>query len=113
MLDSYAAAARSAGLALSADRLCHNLYNVRAERWPVGEFIQTLRELPPSAEVTVSPNQQAGNPHFAMDATRLRTNLGFSRSYTLRSGLEDYIRRIRLFDSNQREGPGHAPLVGC
>lgn len=91
-------AAKAAWLALRAERLPNHLYNVGAERRLVGEFTQAMRELLPDARISVSPDESAGNPHPPMDATRLRSGLGFMPSYTLKSGLEDYIRRIRLFD---------------
>ncbi len=97
-------AAKAAWLALMADRLPHHLYNVGAERLPVGAFTQAMRELLPDAQIVVSATETAGNPHPPMDTTRLRTGLGYAPSHTLRSGLEDYIIRIRTFDR-------HAGLV--
>jgi nucleoside-diphosphate-sugar epimerase len=91
-------AAKAAWLALMADRLPHHLYNVGSERQPVGAFTQVMRELLPDAQIAVSATETAGNPHAPMDTARLRTCLGYAPSYTLRSGLEDYIERIRTFD---------------
>lgn len=97
---TYAADAAQAGwLALSAGHLPHHLYNVGAERRPVGDYTQALRELLPDAEISVSPTETPGNAHLPMDATRLREDLGFAPKYSLKTGVADYIRCIRAYDS--------------
>lgn len=97
---TYAAdAAQAAWLALHAPDLPHRLYNVGAERRPVGEFTQAMRELLPEAEISVSPDETPGNPHPPLDATRLQRDLGFAPRYSLKSGLEDYIQVIRACDN--------------
>lgn len=98
---TYAAdAAQAAWLALSAERLSHHLYNVGAERRPVGEFTQAMRELLPEAAITET-DENPGNPHAPLDASRLRNDLGFAPKFTLRTGLQDYIERIRAYDRYQ------------
>jgi len=95
---TYAAdAAQAAWLALTADHLPHDLYNVSAERRPVGDFTRALRQLLPQAVIRVSA-ADPGHPHPPMDNTRLKTDLGFAPGYTLKSGLEDYIERVRAYD---------------
>jgi UDP-glucose 4-epimerase len=91
-------AAQAAWLALTAERLPHHLYNVSAERRCVGDYTRAMRELLPDAEITTSGGEPPGHPHPPMDNTRLREDLGFAPKYTLRSGLEDYIERIRAYD---------------
>jgi UDP-glucose 4-epimerase len=91
-------AAQASWLALQAERLPNHLYNVGSEQRAVGEFTQAMRQSLPEADITVSDTETAGNPHRPMDTTLLRRDLGFTPAYTLRSGLEDYIRRIRIFD---------------
>jgi UDP-glucose 4-epimerase len=96
---TYAAdSAQAAWLALMAEHLPHHLYNVCSERRPVREFTRALRELLPEAEINTSDLELPGNPHPPMDNARLQTDLGFTPKYTLKSGLEDYIRRIRAYD---------------
>ncbi|MFT3964963.1 MAG: NAD(P)-dependent oxidoreductase [Sphingobium sp.] len=92
-------AAQAAWLALTAPELPHFLYNVGAERLAVGDFTAAMRELLPDADISVSESEQPGNPHISMDAGRLRTDLGFAPRYTLRTGLADYIERIRIADA--------------
>jgi nucleoside-diphosphate-sugar epimerase len=95
---TYAAdAAHAAWLALSVKHLPHHLYNVCGERRRVGDFTQAMRELLPQATISVS-NEAPGNPHPAMDGTRLKADLGFEPRYTLQMGLGDYIHRIRAYD---------------
>lgn len=96
---TYAAdAAQAAWLALTAEHLPHHLYNVCAERRPIGDYTQALRELLPAARITTSQAQSPGRAHRPMDGARLKQDLGFRPKYTLRSGLEDYIRRSRAYD---------------
>jgi nucleoside-diphosphate-sugar epimerase len=95
---TYAAdAAQAAWLALTAKHLSHQLYNVGAERRPVGDFTRAMRELLPDASITVS-EEEPGHPHSPMDSTRLKTDLGFAPRYSLKAGLEDYIERVRAYD---------------
>lgn len=89
-------AAQAVWLALTANRLPYHLYNVSSERRCVGDFTQAMRELLPEATITIS-EAEPGNPHAAMDNSRLKA-LGFAPRYTLKSGLEDYIERIRAYD---------------
>jgi nucleoside-diphosphate-sugar epimerase len=94
---TYAAdAAQAVWVALTKDHLPHHLYNVGSERRPIGEFTQALRELLPQAAITTS-NAEPGHPHASMDNTRLK-QIGFAPKYTLKSGLQDYIERIRVYD---------------
>jgi UDP-glucose 4-epimerase len=95
---TYAAdAAQAAWLALTAEQLSHHLYNVCSERRRVGDFTSTLREVLPQAVIRIS-DAEPGHPHAPMDNTRMKS-LGFGPKYTLRSGLQDYIERIRAYDS--------------
>jgi nucleoside-diphosphate-sugar epimerase len=101
---TYAAdAAQAAWLALTVDHLPHHLYNVSSERRRVGDFTQAMRELLPHAVIRVS-EAEPGNPHTPMDNARLK-QLGFSPAYSLKSGLQDYMERIRADDrySQRRE----------
>lgn len=102
---TYAAdAAQAAWLALEAPELPHRLYNVGAERKPVGEFTRVMRELLPKAEISVSPDESPGNPHPPLDAMRLQRDLGFAPRYSFKSGLADYIEAIRAHDAYASEG---------
>jgi UDP-glucose 4-epimerase len=88
-------AAQAVWLALTAERLPHHLYNVRSERRCIGDFTQAMRELLPEASITTT-DAQPGNAHAAMDTARLKS-LGYAPQYTLKSGLQDYIERIRAY----------------
>jgi nucleoside-diphosphate-sugar epimerase len=97
---TYAAdAAQAAWLALTVHHLPHHLYNVGSERRCVGDFTKVLRDLLPEAVITTS-QVDPGHAHPPMDASRLKADLGFAPKYSLRSGLEDYIERIRAYDRN-------------
>ncbi|MFT4026491.1 MAG: NAD(P)-dependent oxidoreductase [Novosphingobium sp.] len=100
---TYAAdAAKAAWLALTAAELPHRLYNVGAERAPIGEFTQALRKLLPQAEISVSASELPGNAHKPMDSSRLRRDLGYTPDYSLEDGIADYLDRIRIFDGYER-----------
>lgn len=91
-------AAQAAWRALNAEHLPRHLYNVSGELRCVGDYTRAMRDLLPDAEITTSENESPGNPHAPMDNSRLRQDLGFAPKYSLRSGLEDYIQRIRAYD---------------
>ena len=95
-------AAQAAWLALTAGHLPHHLYNVSTERCCVGDFTKVLRELVPEATIATARDEAPGNAHAPMDASRLKEDLGFAPKFTLRSGIEDYIRRIRIYDAFQQ-----------
>lgn len=101
-------AAHAAWLALTRPRLTHHLYNVAADRLPVGEFTTALRELLPGADIRVSDAEAPTNPHPPMDNRRLREDLGFAPRHTLRSGLQDYIERIWAYDRSADSQRAHA-----
>jgi nucleoside-diphosphate-sugar epimerase len=91
-------AAQAAWLALTAPKLAHRLYNVQAERGPVGAFTETLRQLLPGVEIRTSMTEMPGHAHAPMSNRRLVEDLGFAPSYSFERGLEDYIERVRLCD---------------
>lgn len=91
-------AAKAAWLALTAADLPHRLYNVGAQRAPIGDFTAALRDLLPGADITVCESEGPGNAHKPMDSTRLRDDLGFAPNFSLKDGLADYLERIRIFD---------------
>jgi nucleoside-diphosphate-sugar epimerase len=96
---TYAAdAAQAAWLALTAERVPHDLYNVSGDRLPVGQFTAALREVLPDAAITVDASETPGNPHAPMSNRRLVEELGFRPQYDFRRGLEDYVERISAYD---------------
>jgi nucleoside-diphosphate-sugar epimerase len=96
---TYAAdSAQAAWLALTDQRLPCRLYNVAAQRAPVGEFTQALRKLLPSAKITTSEAEMPGHAHPPMSNARLVNDLGFAPAYSLEDGVGDYIERVRAYD---------------
>lgn len=91
-------AAQAAWLALTAENLPHHLYNVGAERLPVGDYTRAMKMLLPEAQIAVMETEMPGNAHVPMCAARLRDDLGFTPRYSLMHGLADYIERIRIAD---------------
>lgn len=91
-------AARAAWLALTAPSLPHALYNVQAERGPVGAFTDALRKLLPEADIRTSSSEMPGNAHSPMSNRRLVEDLGFAPAFSFESGLADYIERVRIYD---------------
>lgn len=99
-------AALAAWLALTTPHLPHHLYNVSAERRPVGDLTKILKDLLPDADITTSDAELPGHAHPALDSSRLRDDLGFSPAYTLETGVADYISRIRSADAYLAAHPG-------
>jgi nucleoside-diphosphate-sugar epimerase len=80
-------------LALEVERPKHFVFNMRAEQRPVGDMTRHLRRLLPEAEIRVGT--QPGLMMQLMDNTRLVSELGFEPRYSLETGLEDYVNRVR------------------
>ena len=91
-------AAQAAWLALTAPSHAHHLYNVQAERGPVGFYTDALRKLLPAAEIRTSETEMPGNAHAPMNNALLVEDLGFSPAFSIEQGVEDYIQRIRAYD---------------
>jgi UDP-glucose 4-epimerase len=95
---TYAAdAAKAAWLALMAPELPNRLYNVGARQHSIGEYTETLRELMPEADITVSETEAPTGP-APLDTTRIQRDLGLVLDYSLRAGLADYIMRCREYE---------------
>ena len=80
---------------LDAPALPHDVYNVSAGRTiTLGEVINALLELRPSLQVIDSPvlGSSAREPQAIRDTTRIQTDLGFSPSHDLTSGLSAYLQ---------------------
>lgn len=92
-------AAQAAWLALTAPRPSHRLYNVQAERGPVGTFTRTLRQLLPDADIRTSATELPGHAHSPMSNSRLVEDLGFAPVWSFEQGLADYIERVRIHDA--------------
>lgn len=80
-------------LALNVQKPKHFVFNMRSEQRPVGDLTRHMRRLLPDANISVS--QGPPRQTVVMDNTRLVTELGFKPRYTLETGLEDYINRVR------------------
>jgi nucleoside-diphosphate-sugar epimerase len=91
-------AAQAAWLALTASNLSYRLYNVQAERRPVGDFTAALRRILPEADVQTSTTELPGHAHAPMSNARLVHDLGFLPAYSFDDGLADYIERVRIND---------------
>ena len=91
-------AAQAAWLALTARSHSHQLYNVQAERGPVGDFTRALRKLLPDADIRTSATEMPGHAHSPMSNARLVEDLGFAPAYSFERGLADYIAHVRAND---------------
>ena len=80
-------------LALNVESPPHRVYNVRSEQRPVGDYTEHLRRLLPDVQISVS-DKTIGIGQI-MDNTLLVKELGFKAQYTMETGLEDYVNRIR------------------
>lgn len=91
----YAAdAAEAWWLALTVKDPPHRAYNMRAEQRPVGDYTAELRRQLPEAQIEVE--EVPVHVGQLMDNALIREELGFKPAYTIETGLEDYIERIRL-----------------
>ncbi len=90
----YAAdAAEAWWLALTVEDPPHRAYNMRAEQRPIGDYTAQLRRLLPEARIEVS--EEPVYVGQLMDNTLIREELGFEPKYSIETGLEDYVERIR------------------
>lgn len=90
----YAADAAEAWYrALVVENPPHRVYNMRSEQRPIGDLTAHLRRLLPDATITVGTKK--GSNLQLMDNSRLVKELGFTAKYTVESGLEDYLNRVR------------------
>jgi UDP-glucose 4-epimerase len=89
-------AAQAAWLAMTVEKPSYDLYNVSAERLPVGRFTAALRRVLPYASITVRADEGAGHAHAPMNNRRLVEDLGFRPLFDLERGIEDYIERIGI-----------------
>jgi nucleoside-diphosphate-sugar epimerase len=76
------------------DDLSQRIYNVRGELATVREAAETVRQILPDAELTVSDDGELPWTQ-RLDTTRAQTDLGYEPRYTLESGFRDYIDVLR------------------
>ncbi len=79
--------------ALAVEDPPHRVFNVAAERRPVGDFTSKMRDLFPNAQITMSAEPAVAMPLTSTE--RLRTELGFAPQYTLETMLDEYVDRVR------------------
>ena len=77
---------------LDAPTLSYEAYNHTSVEWvPLDQVIEALRELRPGIEVVDVPPTEIPGSGNAIDATRLREDVGFVPEFDLASGLADYM----------------------
>lgn len=86
-------AAKAWNCALNTPTPEHRVFNMAAERRPVGDYTAHARALLPDASIEVSSELE--DSLRLVSARRLRDELGFEPSYTLEQGLEDYLREVK------------------
>ena len=87
-------AAKAWSCALNATSPEHRVFNLAAERRPMGDYTAHARKLLPSAKIEVSSELES-SLHL-VSAQRLRKELGFEPSFTLEQGLEDYLNEVAV-----------------
>ncbi|MUV57136.1 NAD(P)-dependent oxidoreductase [Halogeometricum sp. CBA1124] len=88
-----ATAFRLAAFAPEAD-LTQRVYNVRGELATVREAVETMRELLPDADLTVSDEGELPWTQ-RLDTSKARTDLGYRPDYGLEAGFRDYVNVLR------------------
>jgi UDP-glucose 4-epimerase len=92
------------GILLALDKAEHpfDAYNIGSGEAPtLREMVEIVKELVPGADLRVGPGpyRHAGGiavvPKGALDISRARSVLGYAPRFTLRKGLEDYVRAAR------------------
>lgn len=86
-------AAKAWNCALNTPTPEHRVFNMAAERRPMGDYTAHARALLPDASIEVS-GELEGSLRL-VSARRLRDELGFEPSYTLEEGLEDYLGEVK------------------
>jgi UDP-glucose 4-epimerase len=87
-----------------AQSLQHQIYNVADGTNPTMlEIAQTVRELIPSAQITLGPSKREKPGHTGVDVKRIREEFGFAFR-DLKSGISDYIAWLRSQMSGQISG---------
>lgn len=86
-------AAKAWNCALNAPTPEHRVFNMAAERRPMGDYTAHARKLLPDASIEVS--NEIEDSLRLVSAQRLRDELGFEPSYTLEEGLEDYLGEVK------------------
>jgi nucleoside-diphosphate-sugar epimerase len=88
-----AKAFRLAAFAPEAD-LTRRVYNVRGELATVREAVETMRELLPDADLTVSDEGELPWTQ-RLDTSKARADLGYRPDYDLEAGFRDYVNVLR------------------
>ena len=86
-------AAKVWSCALNAPTPEHRVFNMAAERRPMGDYTAHARKLLPDASIEVS--NELEDSLRLVSARRLREELGFEPSFTLEQGLEDYLSEVK------------------
>ena len=86
-------AAKAWSCALNAPTPEHRVFNMAAERRPIGDYTAHARALLPDASIEVSAEPE--NSLRLVSARRLKEKLGFEPSFTLEQGLEDYLDEVK------------------
>jgi len=71
-----------------------DVYNVRGELASIREAVDTVREILPDADLTVSDEGELPWTQ-ALDMTRAQEDLGYEPEYDLESGFREYINVLR------------------
>jgi nucleoside-diphosphate-sugar epimerase len=86
-------AAEAWWLALTAPRPEHSVFHLTAGRCAVGDITRAMRRLLPEAEISVADTPAMPGP--LMSNRRIVEELGFQPAYTVETGVEEYLRRLR------------------
>jgi nucleoside-diphosphate-sugar epimerase len=79
-------------LALTVDRPRHDVFNLSAGRYRVGEITEALREVLPQARISVSATPLEAGP--LLNGQRIAGELGFAPRYTLERGVAAYVDAV-------------------
>ncbi len=90
----YAADAAEAWYqAIVVEKPKYRVFNLRSERRQMGEMTAHLRTLLPDATITVGT--EIPRSLYLMNNQRLVNDLGFKASWTMETGMADYLNRVR------------------
>ena len=86
-------AAKAWSCALNSPSPQHRVFNMAAERRPVGDYTAHAKKLLPNAAIEV--NDEIEVSLHLVSGERLRHELNFQPAFTLEEGLEDYLEEAK------------------
>jgi len=86
-------AAEAIWVGVKAKNFKHRIFNTCDEACTLRELAQYVKEEIPDADITVEPGGKT--PRVLVDASRIRSELGYTPRYGIRGGVKDYLQDLK------------------